>query len=165
MHLISARDYLQLTFAFLLGLAGINPAWASTVDGLLAQDKAPPGVVFEIVERDAQALEWAVPLVAQEAKRLRQKFPNLDIAVVTHGQEMFALQANQKKANRQIHTEVEQLVKSDKVAVHVCGTHASWRQLDKEHFVDFVDFGPAAPSQIRNYRDLGFVVVRLRQPE
>ena len=165
MHLIFTRRFLQILLAALLGLAWNSAALSNTVDALLAQDKAPAGVVFEIVERDGQALEWAVPLVAQEAKRLRQKFPNLDIAVVTHGQEMFALQASQKKAHRQIHSEVEQLVKTDKVAVHVCGTHASWRNLDKEHFVDFVDFGPSAPSQLNNYRDLGFVVVRLRRPE
>lgn len=161
-----ARHAVPCLSALLLGITFTHSVFASTtVDILLARDKAPSGVVFEIVEGDALALEWAVPLAARETKRLRAKFPHLDIAVVTHGREMFTLQTSQQKTNRKVHAEVEQLVKSDKVSVHVCGTHAGWRNLDKESFVSFVDVGPSAPSQIRNYRDLGFEVVHLRKPE
>ncbi len=166
MRQLSARFFLLLSCAALFGLAWASPALSTTVDLLLAQDKAPPGVVFEIVEHDAQALEWAVPLVAWETQRLRNKFPNLDIAVVTHGREMFALQITDKRnANHAMQTQLEQLVKTDKVAVHVCGTHAGWRGLDPEAFVGFVDVTPSAPAQINNYRELGFVVVRLRKPK
>ncbi len=166
MHQGSSRFFLQLSCAAVLVLAWASPALSTTVDLLLAQDKAPSGVVFEIVERDTQALDWAVPLVARETQRLRNKFPKLDIVVVSHGREMFALQTSGKhKANPVILEQVERLVKTDKVAVHVCGTHAGWRGLEAEAFVGFVDVAPSAPVQINNYRALDFVVVRLRKSE
>lgn len=155
-------------FAGFLLMAGMQ-AWASSshraqVDRLIAQKDAPPGVVFEIVQGDAQALEWAIPEVARQAKRLRERFPKLDIAVVTHGREMFALQTDQRTQNPQVHAAVEQLAKQEGVPVHVCETYAGWKGVGAEAFPAYVNVAPAGPTQINNYRALGYVLVKLDKP-
>jgi len=128
---------------------------------LLAQDKAPPGVVFEIVTGDPQALRWAIPQVADYAKRLRERFPKLDIAVVTHGQEMFALQKDKRAAAPEVHAEIEHLVKEQHIPVHVCETYASWRGIGAEAFPDYVNVSPAGPTQVKRYMELGYVLIKI----
>lgn len=128
---------------------------------LLAQDKAPPGVVFEIVTGDPQALRWAVPQVADYAKRLRERFPKLEIAVVTHGQEMFALQQDKRAASPDVHAGIEQLVKQQHIPVHVCETYATWRGVSAEAFPAYVNVAPAGPAQVNNYMQLGYVLVKI----
>ncbi|MCU7811034.1 MAG: hypothetical protein KZQ77_07325, partial [Candidatus Thiodiazotropha sp. (ex Notomyrtea botanica)] len=59
------------------------------VDRLLEADEEPVGVVFEILEDDDDALGWALPKVARLSAQLRKRFPELPIAVVTHGREQF----------------------------------------------------------------------------
>ncbi len=56
-----------------------------------AQDDAPFGVVFEIVEHDENALQWAIPAIDRYVRQLRKRFPDIGLAVVSHGREEFAL--------------------------------------------------------------------------
>lgn len=131
---------------------------------LLQQDQPPPGVAFEIVTGDPQALRWAVPQVADYAKRLRERFPKLEIAVVTHGQEMFALQKDKRAASPEVHAEIEQLVKQQHIPVHVCETYAAWRGVSAEAFPAYVNVAPAGPAQVNNYMQLGYVLVKISAP-
>lgn len=131
---------------------------------LLAQDRPPPGVVFEIVTGDPQALRWAVPQVVDYAKRLRERFPKLEIAVVTHGQEMFALQQDQRAAAPEVHAEIEYLVKEQHIPVHVCATYAGWRGIGAEAFPEYVNVAPAGPTQVKNYMALGYVLIKISAP-
>jgi len=135
---------------------------AQDVDALIARKEAPPGVVFEIAQNRETALELAVPQVKQYAARLRARFPQLKIALVTHGREEFALLKDKGEQYRSIQSGVRELVKDQDVAVHVCGTHASWFEKYPEDFPDYVDVAPSGPVQIRNYRELGYVLVVLR---
>lgn len=130
------------------------------VNRVLALPKAPPGVVFEIVSANASQLEQAIPLVNGYAARLRKRFVNLPIAVVTHGREMFALQSNQRDAAAQIHTGVESLSKND-IPVHVCETYAGMRGIGAEAFPSYVNVAPSGPSQIKNYLELGYVLIKI----
>jgi intracellular sulfur oxidation DsrE/DsrF family protein len=131
---------------------------------LLAQEQAPPGVVFEIVTADPAGLQWAVPQVADYAKRLRERFPKLEIAVVSHGQEMFALQKDQRGAAPEVHAAIEQLVKQQHIPVHVCETYASWRGVGAEAFPAYVNVAPAGPTQVQHYMDLGYVRIKISAP-
>jgi intracellular sulfur oxidation DsrE/DsrF family protein len=128
---------------------------------LLVAEKAPPGVIFEIVTGDPQALRWAVPQVADYAKRLRERFPKLEIAVVTHGQEMFALQKGQRAASPEVHAEIERLVKQQHIPVHVCETYAGWRGIGAEAFPSYVNVAPAGPAQVKGYLELGYTLVKI----
>jgi intracellular sulfur oxidation DsrE/DsrF family protein len=141
----------------LVALTGAACAAPLTLDALLARPVAPPGVVFEIVDRDPGALEVALPWVKQAAQRLKARHPGLPMALVTHGQEMFALQTGQRAGNPTIHQLAESLSRDDGIPVHVCETHAGWRGLAAEDFPAYVDVAPSGPSQIRNYEALDYV--------
>jgi len=152
---------LACCFALCLGLGLIAPAVAATatLDELLARPSPPPGVVFEIVDRDPGALELALPWVKDAAERLKARHPGVPMALVTHGQEMFALQSSQRGGNAKVHQLAESLSRDQGIPVHVCETFAGWRGLAAEHFPAYIDVAPSGPSQIRNYEMLDYVRV------
>lgn len=159
------RRELKLLFAaILLSASAALAAPQDEVNRILAGAKAPPGVVFEIVESDAGALEWAVPQIRQFAEALRQRFPGLSIAVVTHGNEMFALQKSQRETRKGVHQAVQTLAGAESIPVHVCDTYAGMRGVQPEAFPDYVNVAPSGPVQINNYVMLGFVRVKLEKP-
>lgn len=135
------------------------PAFASppALEALLSRKTAPPGVVFEIVDSDPGALEFALPWVKQAAQRLKARFPNVPMALVTHGQEMFALQAQKRSGNEAVHRIAQSLSRDDGIQVHVCETYANRRGLAIEDFPAYVDVAPEGPTQIRNYESLDYV--------
>lgn len=143
----------------LLVLAGPAAAAPASLDDLLARPAAPPGVVFEIVDRDPGALELALPWVQDAAARLKARHPGLPMALVTHGQEMFALQTTQQAGNPTLHQLAETLSRDQGIPVHVCETHAGWRGLAPENFPAYIDVAPSGPAQIRNYEMLDYVRV------
>ena len=157
------RRYLDL----LLLLAGALtfPAHAdsaSEIAAILARAETPAGVVFEVVQSREGALEWAIPQVKDYAQQLRTRFPKIDIAVVTHGREQFSLLKENAEKFTAIQSGVRSLVKDDDIPVHVCGTHASWYEKHPEDFPDYINVAPSGPAQIRNYRELGYVLVLLQ---
>jgi intracellular sulfur oxidation DsrE/DsrF family protein len=156
----SMHPSIRLTLLMILCLAG--PAWSDTdpVAHLLARDMAPEGVVFEIVSADGDYLETTLPLAQDAARRLRDRFPGLDVVVVTHGREQFALLSSAADESPQVHAKVRSLLDED-VRVHVCGTHASWYGHTPRDFPDYIDVAEAAPAQINDYRTLGYELVVL----
>ena len=141
----------------LLALTGLAVAAPLTLDELLARPEAPHGVVFEIVDHDPHALEVALPWVKQASLRLKERYPALPMALVTHGQEMFALQTATRDSNPAVHQMVQSLSRDDGIPVHVCETYAGRRGLAAEDFPTYVDVAPAGPTQIRNYEALDYV--------
>lgn len=137
------------------------PVFASppTLEALLSRKTAPPGVVFEIVDGDPKALDLALPWVKQAAQRLKARFPTVPMALVTHGQEMFALQTQKRSGNEAIHQIAQSLSRDDGIQVHVCETYANRRGLASEDFPAYVDVAPEGPAQIRNYEALDYVRV------
>lgn len=127
---------------------------------VLETQKAPPGVVFEIVSANESELSLAIPKVTHYANQLRKRFPKLPIAVVTHGREMFALQSDKRGTAEQIHVGVERLSKND-IPVHVCETYAGMRGIGAEAFPAYVNVAPSGPSQIKNYLELGYVLIKI----
>ena len=156
----------RLIHLFLIGLLLIGPAAQAanqeTIERLLAQDEAPFGVVFEIVERDTDALQWAIPAINRYVRQLRKRFPDIGLAVVSHGQEEFALMKSRQADNAEVHRVVQSLV-ADDVPVHVCGTLASWRGKNADDFPDYVDVTPAGPTEIRNYEAMGYILIELKR--
>jgi intracellular sulfur oxidation DsrE/DsrF family protein len=135
------------------------------VNDLLARAEPPPGVVFEVAQRQESALEWALPEIKRHVEQLRKRFPNLKFAVVTHGKEEFALLRSKADEYSAVHTAVRTLTQDEDIPVHVCGTHASWFDKQPEDFPDYVDVAPAGPAQINDYRALGYERVMVRRPE
>lgn len=158
-----SQSLLTLLAALLLSAAA-HAADHPLITELLAQDQPPPGVVFEIVTGDPQALRWAVPQVADYAKRLREHFPKLEIGVVSHGREMFELQKDKRAAEPEVHAEIEKLAKDEHIPVHVCATYSAWRGVSAEAFPDYVDVAPAGPAQVKNHMDFGYILIKISVP-
>jgi hypothetical protein len=99
------------------------------------------------------------------SRRLRDRFPGLPIAVVTHGREQFGLLASEAAGPLAgIHAQARDLVGLD-VDLHVCGVHAGWYGHGPEDFPSYVDVSASGPAQINAYEDLGYEVVRLQLVE
>ena len=131
------------------------------VDEILKLEEEPAGVVFEIVTGQNQGLEWALPLVNKYIKTLRARFPDLDIAVVTHGREQFALQKDKKGENKKVHSLTQQLVKEG-VPVHVCETYAERKGVTAEDFPDFITVAATGPATINDYVAVGYIKVVMK---
>ncbi|WP_455218387.1 DsrE family protein [Kaarinaea lacus] len=150
-------------FVLLVLLLPLTLAQASNqdeVNKILAMEKSPIGVVFEVVEGDSNALEWAIPAINHYVKQLRTRFPDIALAVVSHGSEQFGLMTSRQKEKAEVHKTVQSLVAND-VPVVVCGTHASWRGKTASDFPDYVEVAPAGPTEIRNYEDMGYELIVL----
>lgn len=129
------------------------------VDAIIKKGEAPEGIVIEIVTGDPEGLRWALPEAKNLITRLRNKFPELEIAVVTHGREQFALQKKHKDRFKKVHSLTESLVKDSGVNLHVCGTYAEWHNVAEEEFAEYADVAAAGPAQINDYVKLGFTKI------
>ena len=150
-----------LNITLILGM--LLPGWlyADSLDQILALKEAPTGVVIEIVKSGASDLEELLPRIQSATVQLRKRFPDLPVAVVSHGQEQFALTTENKTSEDPAHDLVEELVKKNDVDVHVCGTHAGWYGVEPEDFPDYVDVAATGPAQINDYEALGYEVIIL----
>lgn len=131
------------------------------VADVLALSEPPVGVVFEIISGDSDFLDEAIPAIREQSARLRARFKDLPIAVVTHGNEQFALLAERAEAHPGLHKDIKTLQVENSIPVHVCGTYAGWRGLSEEDFPGYVDVAPSGPAQIRNYVELGYVLIEV----
>jgi len=154
------RRTLTALLCLLLSAGLQHLATAGDVDELLKREAAPPGVVFEIIAWQQDFLDEALPRIRQDIARLRKRFPQLEFAVVSHGSEQFALLKTKRYSFAQAHSVTKNLV-ADDVLVHVCGTHASWKQVSAEDFPDYVDVAASGPAQINDYLALDYVLVRV----
>ncbi|MGD8591206.1 MAG: DsrE family protein [Gammaproteobacteria bacterium] len=152
----------------LLNIFLISQAIASNQEkiDLILKEKNPPfGVVFEIIEGSESDLEWAIAEVKKYSDQLRKRFPDIGIAVVSHGSEQFGLMKSEAKELKEVHATVKSLVQDDSIPVHVCGTHASWYGKDAGDFPDYVSVSPAGPTEIANYEDMGYEKIVLEEPQ
>ena len=131
------------------------------VEHILSLKEAPAGIVFEIVTGTTNSLKWALPQTQDYIKKIRARFPNVDIAIVTHGDEQFALKTTNKKKYKKVHSLTQQLVRSDNIQLHVCGTYAAMQNVAAEEFPDHVDVTAAGPATINDYVALGYILVEL----
>lgn len=151
--------YLQaLVFASLLGLSPVVVGKDYTLNDVLALSSEPEGVVIEIVTGDAEGLSWALPRAKDYIKQLRARFPDLPVAVVTHGREQFSLSLKNQTTSETTHNNVRSLIEDSKVPVHVCGTYAGWRGLMQEDFPDYVNVSASGPAQINDYIAVGYLL-------
>jgi intracellular sulfur oxidation DsrE/DsrF family protein len=137
------------------------PALADEIDDILAGDTAPAGIVFEVVSDEEDLLKDVLPAIGNDIKRLRKRFPELDIAIVTHGDEQFALTTDHREKDPKLHAIAQTLVDDEQVSMHVCATYAAWNGVSVEEFAEFVDVSATGPAQINDYRALDYIVIML----
>ena len=156
------RAALAMIASFALSMLGSTAVLASPeaeVERVLSLEQAPPGVVFEVVSGNPDALIDVVPRVSLYAERLRARFANLPVAVVTHGTEQFSLLSSEAENYAELHAQIQSLTRERGVDVHVCGTHASWRNKAPGDFPEYVDVVAAGPATVNDYRALGYIVI------
>lgn len=155
------KQSLLKSLVFSILLLACSSAWSNNIDTILAKAKPPSGVVFEIVSGESGLLGQLLPSVKIDIKKLRDRFPMLPIAIVTHGTEQFDLTTENRNKETQAHKLVKELVNSNDVDIHVCGRHAEWYGITPEDFPDYVDVSAEGPAQINNYVALGYEVIIL----
>lgn len=133
------------------------------ISRLLQSDEMPAGVVIEVISWDPDTWDWATPMITQFRDQLDQRFPGIDVAVVSHGAEQFLLTrdnlANQPTTLAGLTDLTEQ-----GVDFHVCGTHSEWRGVDESEYADLINVSASGPAQINDYKNLGYKLVILRSP-
>lgn len=153
----------SLTLLIFLGLCLLSlSVFASDkqdINKILAMKEAPDGVVFELIgSEDSQYLPNALNKVETYKNTLKQKFPNIELAVVSHGAEQFELTSDNATKEKKSHNIVKRITLGD-VPVHICATHASWRGIDEEDFPEYITVSAQGPIQIRQYQELGYILV------
>jgi intracellular sulfur oxidation DsrE/DsrF family protein len=158
---VSMKRSLRKLLPWFVALLVCTSAWSSDVATVLAGKEAPAGVVFEIVGGDRGELGGLLLSVTRDIEKLRQRFPDLPIAVVTHGYEQFDLLSENRTTAAQAHNLVTELVNTNEIEVHVCGTHAEWQGKTPEDFPDYVNVSAAGPAQINDYVSMGYELIVL----
>jgi len=131
------------------------------VDEILALEKAPVGVLFELIGREnGQYLPDGLKKVEAYKAQLEKKFSDIKVAVVTHGAEQFELTKENAVEQSKTHNIVQRISAQD-VPVHVCSTHASWRGKTEVDFPDYVLASSGAGSQMQEYQDQGYIRVKI----
>ena len=154
---------LLFTVTLLGVLAGFQASAvaADDIEALLAAEEAPAGVVFEIVGGEADTLGKLLSGVRTDIERLRARYPALPVAVVSHGEEQFALTTDNLANDTELDAITREMVSGNDVDLHVCGTYAGWFGVDPGDFPEYVDVAAAGPAQINDYRALGYVLITL----
>ncbi len=155
------KPYQLLLLLLLLFVSTLAQAYQSQIEQILQSSSTPEGVVFEIVHRDRQYLDWALPEVDRLSQQLRARFPTLEIAVVSHGSEQFALTRKHLKKNAHLDAALDKMQQAN-IEVHVCGTYAEYKGYESEAFSPKVNVAAEGPAQIKDYIALGYIHIRLR---
>lgn len=147
-----------LTFALALPAGAVDPDLPELgdIEWIIRQDTPPPGVVFEIREYDEEALIWVAPRLEHYVKLLRERFPELPIALLSHGDEMLSLTIDNREKYPRVHTIARKLVSQYGIPIHACGTFAQMNGLSDDDFPDYIDVVPFGPSQLADYKQIGF---------
>ncbi len=133
------------------------------VQQVLEASQPPEGLVFDIETLDPQALQELTPFIVRQIKAIKAQFPDVDIAVVSHGVEEVALTKTAQTQFSGLHTMFDQLVQQQDVSLHVCGAVAGLTQLTQEDFSDFVSYSDSGMAQINDYKALGYQVIAIKQ--
>ena len=75
--------------------------------------------------------------------------------------EFIDLTVDNRRSRARAHSLARELVDSNGIEVHVCGTHAEWEGKTPEDFPDYVNVSAAGPAQINDYVALGYEVIIL----
>ncbi len=127
----------------------------ASVDALIAANSEPDGVVFEIITWEDNTWDWAAPKLKALIEQLRVSYPGLEVAMISHGNELFDLALEQNNQSQAAMQTLQNLSEDD-VDIYVCGTYASYKHLGSNDFLPFVDVAPSGPAQLNDYIKLGF---------
>lgn len=132
----------------------------SEIDAIYAAEQ-PEGVLFLVMEQDDEALYWVLPRVTHYTQQLHEKWSDLAIVVLSHGDEMLSLTSDLKGLHLELHQSIKRLIEEYNVLFQVCGTYAFFSDIDVSEFPDYIDVVPFAPAEIESYRQMDFKMINL----
>lgn len=153
--------YVLLAILLLLQTWPVLADEAQQLAEILAARSAPTGVVYEIVGGDAASLQRAMQRAQTYTQQLREKFPALKVAIVTHGLEQFALLRRNAEEHGELHRQVRRIVEDEKIPAQVCGAFAAQMGEAATDFMPSVEVVAAGPAQIEEYRYQGYAVLEM----
>lgn len=136
----------------------------AVVDKIINSNTEPEGVVFELSEYDENAWDWASEMIESLSKQLKNKYPNIDIAIVSHGNEQFQLTRNNKEQNQHTISTLTNLVNSSNIDLHVCAVNSSWSNIPTDAYINIVDVAESGPAKVNDYINLGYRRIKLQKP-
>ncbi|WP_044409117.1 DsrE family protein [Thiomicrospira microaerophila] len=130
------------------------------VQRMLAQDRMPSGVVIEVESLSKGAMTDNATFIQAQVDALKQRFPDLDVVIVSHGRELIELaKPKDNQPASTILSTFENMSNRQGVTVHVCAVVAGWEGKTDQDFAGFVDVSASGEAQINDYRALGYEVV------
>ncbi len=136
----------------------------ATVNKIISLNSEPEGVVFELSEYDNNAWDWASEMINSLSKQLKDKYPNIDIAIVSHGNEQFQLTQTNQGQNQHTISLLTNLVNNSNVDLHVCAVNSSWNNVPNDAYLDIVDVSESGPAKVNDYINLGYRLIKLQKP-
>ena len=130
---------------------------------LLAGEQRPEGVVFEIIAWQDNTWDWAAPMLRVYVDRLRAQHPGFEVALISHGAELFDLARSAGLQDKPAMRKLARL-SAENVEIHVCGEYARWKRLGPTDFLDFVDVAASGSAQLADYVRLGYAHIKLEPP-
>jgi intracellular sulfur oxidation DsrE/DsrF family protein len=137
----------------------------SQMTKLLNSAEPPEGVVFDIETLDANALESVNKYVLNLVKEVKAKFPEVDVVLISHGAEEFALLKSNEASYQGLHDTFAQLVNTQNVSLHVCGAVAGLKKVGQDDFPDFVSYSESGLAQLNDYKAIGYTVITIHALE
>lgn len=130
------------------------------VDRLLMQMTPPHGVVLEVESMSRTAMEDYAGIIQTQVNALKQRYPDLDVVIVSHGRELveFAKPKPDESASLLLQ-QFETMSSVQGVTVHVCGVVAGWEGKTDQDFAGFIDVSASGEAQINDYRALGYDII------
>lgn len=154
-RLIKIVVYLGLMLA---GSAWANPSLHPKVANWIETNQAPPGVVLELLSREANFVEKRTTYIQHQITSLKQAFADLDVVIISHGRE---LDAFSNSFSRQPYQQAFEQMHQQGVTVHVCEVVAGRVNKTIDDFPSFIDVAPSGTAQLNDYKKLGYRVIRV----
>ncbi|MDH5368912.1 MAG: DsrE family protein [Gammaproteobacteria bacterium] len=159
------KIYFPLVLVFSLLLTACELSGEDGLKQILSSEQAPAGVVFDVATADKEGLNWVVPMVKSYSRQLRNKFPGVKLALVSHGAEQFQLTQSNIQRYINVHRKVKGLIDKEEIQFHICAYNASQSGVKRSAFVTYVDLVDRGPEQISKYQQQGYVVLSLIKQE
>jgi len=129
---------------------------------ILRLQEAPDGIIFELLTWRKATWDWAIPMIKDFKSQLIKKFPEIDIVVVSHGNEQFELLKDKQNQNSKIISGLRSLA-SEGVELNVCGAFSEMKNIPTTEYIDIVDVTASGPAQITDYIRLGYKHILLKK--
>jgi intracellular sulfur oxidation DsrE/DsrF family protein len=164
-HILLITLLLQsLVVEIVVAEGALGPEEAPELDEILHlvnESENSQGVLLHTREYDEDAYIWVAPRLEYYVSLLRERYPEIPLIVISHGDEMRSLTVGNKTNYPDIHQTIQGLVEKHQVEFQVCASFANYNDIDVSEFPDYIQVIPSAPAAFTDYRELGFDLIEI----